>query len=326
MNDTTSEKIENESVWVAETAAEIKKNIVSGLKEMCPWASLITSEWLPEGKNSKLSATIFDSEKKGDVEVPGKTKVGVVWTRKTLDYTLYHSRIKSPANQTDVSALKKALRQTTVWAYDRRQQSEFERVSERLIVCGPNGEFDNIKLPFGSLVESHPTPQNVGYMTDASLEHVNNRLRIVSHEDEAYGIKDDKPLFALVIGHAACKSVRGDYFIKHPIALAPRFTDVDGKLVRAEPFFADGTYNKGYDEADFEVAYALNRSVMVNQFPRPEGSEGDPSLDGAIDVTWVDHSPEDKFFMVTLSSATKPLLVENGYVILFRNPLTQKRK
>lgn len=310
------------SVWTTETAAEIKRSIVDGLKERCPWANLITSEWLPEGRGCKLSSNIYSSEKKGEIETPEKVAVGVVWTRKTLDYAMYHSRIKSPSNQTDVSKLKSILRASAVWAYDRRQQTEFERMSERLIVCGTNDEIDNVKLPFGTPVEGYPTPKNVGYLTDAPLDYINNRLQIVSHEDESYGIKDDKPLFALVIGCNACASVRGDYFIKHPIPLPPRFNDVGGRLVRVEPHLADGTYNRGYCDAPFEVAYALNRSVMTNQFPRPQDSEDDPSLEGAVDVEWIAHDPEDKFFMVTLSSAIKPMLIENGYIILFRRPAT----
>ena len=134
------------------------------------------------------------------------------------------------------------------------------------------------------------------------------------------------------------KSFRGFYHLIDD--KAPRFnlTLASEKLVEVPVYDVDHTGTKGvrinpsYDSAVVEVAYVLHQDVMESLIPAPLSSVGGLKFDPVSykgDFKWTNipdvvRNPDGQigFFRGIMSSASKPIKTDFGYVILFKRTST----
>lgn len=307
------------------------------------------------------------------------------WTKKMLDYALYITRIQSPwldvndfrtaaGIQKQTAALMKALVGTVRWGWERRHQEEFEKVAGNFVPCltastpilttvdhDTDATADDIfyGLPVAGmdLVTSGAANANVtptAYVSNAILDKIHNRLRILTSPDEAWGIDNGQPVYALVISTDASLAIKRESGIRDDVRKSsmvdslikplginesfrgfyhmtlpdmPRFNIVSDELVRVEPLDASGNYNAAYDTALYEAAYVVHKEVLECQVPTPNVTAPGVTFNPVNymgDWAWVNNKDNtvnilgDKgFYYGTLASATKPKNYEYGYVILF---------
>lgn len=313
------------------------------------------------------------------------------WTKKLLNYGLDITRIRSPwldvndfrtaaGIQKQAAALMKALTGTVKWAWERKYQEAYEKLSGNLVACRTSstpilttvdGDGDNsaddtffgetltsgLKLTTSGTSNADVTPN--AYVSNAIMDRIYNRLRIVTPPEEAWGTDNGQPVFAAVLSTDASlalkresgirddvrkssfvdsllkplginESFRGFYHMPAPDM--PRFTIASGVLTRIEPLTSTGAYNPLYDDAPYEAMYIVHKEVLESQIPTPTvlapGVKFDPvSYTG--DWNWVNNKDNtvnlvgDKgFYLGSLACAIKPKNYEYGYVVLFQRTST----
>lgn len=308
------------------------------------------------------------------------------WTKKLLEYGLEITRIQSPWLDVNdfrtaagvikqTAAIMKALKGTVQWAWERRYQESFEKVAGNLvpflttgtpILSTVDGDGDNtaddtffgetltsgLKLTTSGASNADVTP--TANISNAILDKIHNRLRIITSIDDAWGIDNGQPVYALYLSTDASlrlkresgirddvrkssmvdslikplgiqESFRGFYHLTDPAM--PRFTISGGVLTRVEPLDASGNYRAAYDTAPYEAAYVIHKEVLESQVPEPNvtapGVKFDP-VSYMGDWNWVNNKDNtvnilgDKgFYLGSLACAIKPKNYEYGYVLLF---------
>lgn len=152
----------------------------------------------------------------------------VKWTKKLRNYYLEIARVRSPyvdindlrsaANLTkQATAITNALGGATRWSWERRNQTEYERLCGNLVTCltsstavatlvdsDADGTIDDafygVNLA-GLAMVGHATGINViptANISNKILDRVGTRLRITSPQSDAYGTVDGAPVFALM--------------------------------------------------------------------------------------------------------------------------------
>lgn len=203
-----------------------------------------------------LSATLLNSSTDGQVVAgAAESVVGATdglayakWTKKMLDYALYITRIKSPwldvndfrtaaGIQKQTAALMKALTGTVRWAWERRHQTEFEKVAGWLVSCrtastpivtlvdasAGNVQEDSfygvnltgLDFRYSGASDSDITPN--GYISNGVLDAVYDRLRIITPPEEAWGNDNGQPVFALVLATKASLSLKRESGIRDDV-------------------------------------------------------------------------------------------------------------
>lgn len=197
------------------------------------------------------------------------------------------------------------------------------------------------------------------YISNKITDMAYDFLQLMSPADEAYGSVDGAPIWCLVLSGDASyalkkesgiaddvrqstmvdqlikplgvsTSFRGFYHMTRPDM--PRFTVSNGELTRVEPRTSTGAFNASYLTAPYEAAYVVHKSVMEAQVPDttagPAGAVISPQ-NYRGDWQWIcnkDNSVNilgDKgYFLGQLACATKPVDVDNGFVILFQRTVT----
>lgn len=360
--------------------------------------STVGVNWTAVGDEHQSSTLINSATNGQTVAGAAESNIGsteglsyVKWTKKMLDYVLYKTHIQSPwlsvddfrtaaGIQKQTAALMKALTGSVRWAWERRHQVEFERVAGNLVPCltastpiltTVDGDGDNtaddafygetltsgLKLTTSGASNSDVTP--TAYVSNAIMDKIYNRLRILTSPDEAWGIDNGQPVFTAVLSTDASltlkresgirddvrkssmvdslikplgvnESFRGFYHMTLPDM--PRFTISSGVLTRVEPLSETGVYNSAYDSADYEAMYIVHKEVLECQVPTPTvlapGANfnpvnymGDWQFINNRDNT-VNVLGDRGFYFGTLASATKPKNHEYGFVILFRRTST----
>lgn len=316
----------------------------------------------------------------------------VKWTKKLLDYGMKITRIQSPwldvndfrtaagvAKQS--AAIMKALTNSVSWGWDRYYQEKYEYTAGFLVSCltastaaaslidlVSESDADNDNAFYGTnlvevdLATSGPTDNDItptANISNAVMDDIYDRLKLVTPADEAWGIDNGQPIYALVIGTKASlalkresgirddvrKSTMVDSLIK-PLGInesfrgfyhmtlpdPPRFTVSTGVLTRVEPLTSTGAINTAYFTADYEAAYVVHKEVLESQVPTPTVLAPNVSFNPVSyngDWQWINNKDNtvnilgDKgFFLGTLACAVKPKNYEYGYVILFKRTST----
>lgn len=313
------------------------------------------------------------------------------WTKKLLAYGLDITRIRSPwldvndfrtaANTAkQISAIMKILKNQVQWAWERRYQDSFEKIAGNLIPClsastptlatvdgDGDGTADDsfygyqlagtLDLSTSGAGNTDVTPN--AYISNKILDGVYTKLQILTSIDEAWGIDEGAPVYALVCSTDASyalkhesgfvddvrkssmvdslikplgisESFRGFYHMTRPDM--PRFTVAAGVLTRVEPLTSTGAYNTAYDTATHEAAYVVHKEVLESQVPAPNVSAPGVVFDPVSymgDWKWINNKDLDVnilgdkgFFLGSLACAIKPKNYEYGYVILYKRTTT----
>jgi hypothetical protein len=298
-----------------------------------------------------------------------------------------HSVRTAAARDQQLNIIQGLMMEASKWVWARRHESEFERNAGNFVPCmaaatspvldvvdiintaidsttgvaDANTTADN---PFfgANLTDLNLTTSNAGatavptgYVSNAALGRLYQRLVRTTDHAKAYGSSNGRPVFCLRIGADASdalirdtgvrddirESTWVDEFLK-PIGvdrswrgfyhmvddLIPRYTESGGLLTRVEPFDYLGNYNTAYDNADYEVFYIVQKEVMECQVPGatvdgPGVSYGVNENRGTFD--WLNIQDlatnplrEVGLFYATFASASKPIKPLNGYVGLFK--------
>lgn len=313
-------------------------------------------------------------------------------TKILRSYGLDLTRIKSPwfdvndlrtaaGLQKQVAAIIKSMSQATKWVLERRYQDQWEKLAANLVPClaagtpirttvdssaSDNTTADNdfyglnltgVDFRYSGSGNTDVTPD--AYISNAVMDRIYTRLKITAPVEDAYGMDNGKPVFALVIGDQASlalrqeagyrddfrdssmvdmllkplgvnQSFRGFYHLCDPTM--PRFTISSGVLTRVEPLNEKGQYNSAYDTADYEAFYVLHKEGLEAQVPPPNVSAPGFNFDPVRytgEFAFVNNKDNtvnllgDKgFFLSTIGSAMKPKEVEFVYVGLFKRTST----
>lgn len=304
-------------------------------------------------------------------------------------YIDVHTLRTAAAVEQQLGAIQGILKDVTAWTWSRRHESEYERNSGCFVPCltastspilttvdirtgaidpdtgsaatggTANNPFFGLNLVDLELNTSGAANADVvptGFISNAVLDRIYNRLARTTDHSKAYGKSDmGRPVFALQIGSDASLALMRESGIRDDVRkssmvdtllkplgvdgsfrgfyhmtcdLPPRFTESGGVLTRVEPFDADGEFNAAYDSATFEAAYVVHKDVMECQVPEPTVSGPGVSFDPVNyrgEFQWLNIKNETTnplgtigFFYGTLASASKPIKVQNGFTILFR--------
>ena len=304
-----------------------------------------------------------------------------------------HSVRTATARDQQLGIIQSIMMEASKWVWARRHESEFERNAGNFVPCmaavtspvldtvdirGDGGGTSAIDPETGSaatggtannpffglnLVDlelntsgaSNADVVPTGYISNAVLGRLYQRLVRTTDHAKAYGSANGRPVFCLRIGADASdalirdtgvrddirESTWVDEFLK-PIGvdrswrgfyhmvddLIPRYSESGGVLTRVEPFDYLGNYNTAYDTADYEVFYIVQKEVMECQVPGatvsgPGVSYGVNENRGKFD--WLNIQDlatnplrEVGLFYATFASASKPIKPLNGYVGLFK--------
>jgi hypothetical protein len=308
-------------------------------------------------------------------------------------YIDVHTVRTAAAMEQQLSAIQDMLVDVTRWTWARRHEQEYERNCGNFVPCltataspilstvdlvntaisSDTGVVDADIIAnnpfFGSqITELNLTNSNAGatalptgYISNAVLDRIYNRLARTTSHNQAYGMDNGRPVFALVCGSDASLQIKRENLIRDDVRestfvdellkplgvntsfrgfyhmtqdLIPRFSESGGVLTRVEPFDATGEYNLAYDSALYEAFYVVHKSVTECQVPAPNASGPGVSFNPVNyrgEFQWLNIQDEVKnplktlgFFYGTLASAYKPIKVMNGFAGVFRrdNPTT----
>lgn len=306
-------------------------------------------------------------------------------------YIDVHSVRTAAARDQQLSHIQGILTEATKWTWARRHETEFERNAGNFVPCmaaattpilstvdiinsqvdpetgsaddgdnTANNPFFGLNLIQLNLTNSNPSADPgtsavpTGYISNAVLDRIYNRLVRTTDHAKAYGSAQTRPTWALRLGSDASLAIKREAGIRddmrksswvdkllEPLGvdcdfrgfyhmvddLMPRFTASGGVLTRVEPFSSNGDYNTAYDTATYEAFYVVQKEVMECQVPGSNVSA--PGVDyGAVDYRgsfdWLNIQDEIKnpkktlgFFLGTFASASKPIKPMNGFVGLF---------
>lgn len=357
--------------------------------------STVGANWVAAGADVLGSNSLNTSTDGQVVAGGGGSTIGVADpmsyfknTKILRTYGLDLTRIKSPwfdvndlrtaaGLQKQVAAIIKSMSQATKWVLERRYQEQWEKNAANLVCClaagsqilstvdstdsgdtTANDSFYGLQLTGVDFTHSSSSNGDVtpdAYISNAVLDRIYTRLKIQAPVEDAYGVDNGKPVFALVIGDQASlslrqeagyrddyrestmvdmllkplgvnQSFRGFYHLCDPTM--PRFTISGGALTRVEPLTSTGAYNASYDTAPYEAFYVLHKEGIEAQVPPPNvtapGFNFDP-VRYTGEFAFVNNKDNtvnllgDKgFFLSTIGSAIKPKEVEFLYVGLFK--------
>ncbi len=279
--------------------------------------------------------------------------------------------------QKQVAAIIRSMSFATKWILERRYQEKWEQLAANLVPClaagSPilqtvdstdagdavaNDSFYNLNLTGVDFTHSGASNADVtpdAYISNAVLDRIYTRLKITAPVEDAYGVDNGKPVFALVIGDQASlalrqesgyrddyrestmvdmllkplgvnQSFRGFYHLCDPTM--PRFTISGGALTRVEPLTSAGVYNSAYDTAPYEAFYVLHKEGIEAQVPPPNVSAPGFNFDPVRytgEFEFINNKDNvvnlvgDKgFFLSSIGLAIKPKEVEFIYVGLFK--------
>ena len=302
-------------------------------------------------------------------------------------YIDVHSVRTAAARDQQLGHIQGILTEATKWVWARRHESEFERNAGNFIPCmsaatspilstvdiidteidpetdaaddgdnTANNPFFGLNLLQLQLLYSNggATAVPTGYLSNAVLDRIYNRLVRTTDHAKAYGSAQTRPTWALRLGSDASLAIKRESGIRddmrksswvdkllEPLGvdcdfrgfyhmvddLMPRFTASGGVLTRVEPFSSSGEYNTAYDTATYEAFYVVQKEVMECQVPGSNVSGTGVSY-GAVDYRgsfdWLNIQDEIKnpkktigFFLGSFASASKPIKPMNGFVGLF---------
>jgi hypothetical protein len=308
-------------------------------------------------------------------------------------YIDVHSVRTAAAMEQQLSAIQDMLVDVTRWTWARRHEQEYERNCGNFVPClvataspilstvdiintaisSDTGAVDadtTANNPFfgSQITEVNLTTSNAGatalptgYLSNGVLDRIYNRLARTTSHNQAYGMDNGRPVFALVCGADASAQIKKENLIRDDVRestfvdellkplgvntsfrgfyhmtqdLIPRYSESGGVLTRVEPFDATGEYNPAYDTALYEAFYVVHKTVTECQVPTPNASGPGVSFNPVNyrgDFKWLNIEDEVKnplktlgFFYGTLASAYKPIKVMNGFAGVFRRdaPLT----
>lgn len=312
-------------------------------------------------------------------------------TKKLLSYALDITRIRSPwldvndfrtaaGVKKQVAALMKVLTNQIKWGWERRNQEQYEKTAGFLVPCLTTGtpfldtvdgdgdgtaddpfygELLTSGIDFNTSGAGNTDVLPTAYISNYVLDQIHDRLHTITSNDEAWGIDNGAPIYALVCSTQASlaikrepgirddvrkssmvdslikplginESFRGFYHITDPAI--PRFNQTNGVLTRVEPLTVTGAINPAYATATYEAAYVVHKEVLESQVPTPNVSAPGVVFNPVSymgDWAWANNKDNtvnilgDKgFFIGTLASATMPKNYEYGYVILFSRAST----
>ena len=303
-------------------------------------------------------------------------------------YIDVHTVRTAAAMEQQLAAIQDILTDVTKWTWARRHEQEYERNCGNFIPCltastspilstvdiidteidpetgaaddgdnTANNPFFGLQLTQLNLTHSNAgsTAVPTGYISNAVLDRIHNRLARTTSHNQAYGMDNGRPVFALVLGSDASLAIKREAGIRDDVRkstivdsllkplgvdesfrgfyhmtqdLIPRFTESGGVLTRVEPFDSNGDYNTAYDTASYEAFYVVHKSVTECQVPAPNASGPGVSFSPVNyrgDFQWLNIQDEVKnplktigFFYGTLASAYKPIKVLNGYCGVFK--------
>lgn len=303
-------------------------------------------------------------------------------------YIDVHTVRTAAARDQQLGNIQGILTEATKWTWARRHETEFERNAGNFVPCmaaatspilstvdiatgvidpetgsaatggTANNPFFGLNLLDLELNTSGASNTDVvptGYISNAVLDRMYNRLLRTTDHAKAYGMAQTRPTWALRLGSDASLALKRESGIRddmrksswvdkllEPLGvdadfrgfyhmvddLIPRYSEASGILTRVEPFDSNGDYSSAYDTADYEVFYVVQKEVMECQVPGSNVSGPGVSY-GAVDYRgtfdWLNIQDEIKnpkktigFFFGTFASASKPIKPLNGYVGLFK--------
>jgi hypothetical protein len=326
---------------LADTASHLNRYILEESRSTLIWDALIQKGRIPPPK-------VGDEELKH--EINGDIGNEYVRFKKTIrEYPLEVATIKSPyiclsdltTPESTIFALnpvQKILTMSVKWVQHRRLETCFEKTSGGIITC--DGTHKIQRFAHGDDVTTIDPSTITHGLHGEDIQAVWDRISRITEREGDYGRHDGEPQHALVMGSKSFPStdkeppfmdsklfpLRYSHIIRrvgqmiHIVnPLAPRYTEVEGKLVRVEPFTQDGNYNYAYDTAEFEVAYALHKSAMEYQV------ESDDPQNYLFDVKWMNQLHEELnpvgdtgFFLLTMAGAMCPRQVDAAITLIFR--------
>lgn len=166
------------------------------------------------------------------------------WTKKLLEYGLDITRIKSPwldvndfrtaaSTVKQLSAIMKILKKQVQWAWERRYQESYEKLSGNLIPClaastptlsTVDGDGDGTAddaffgeqlagsgLDFRTSGSGNTDVTPTAYISNKILDGVYTKLQILTSPDEAWGNDNGAPVYCLVCSTDASYSIKHEF-------------------------------------------------------------------------------------------------------------------
>ena len=302
-------------------------------------------------------------------------------------YIDVHTVRTAAAMEQQLAAIQDILTDVVKWSWARRHEQEYERNCGNFVPClvastspilstvdiintaidSGTGVVDadtTANNPFfgSQITEVNLTTSNAGatavptgYLSNAVLDRIYNRLARTTGHNQAYGMDNGRPVFALVCGSDVSLAIKRETLIRDDVRestivdsllkplgvnesfrgyyhmtqdLIPRYTEAAGVLTRVEPFDSNGDYNNAYDTASYEAFYVVHKTVTECQVPAPNASGPGVNFSPVNyrgDFQWLNIQDEIKnplktigFFYGTLASAYKPIKVLNGFAGVFK--------
>lgn len=303
--------------------------------------------------------THIDKKGEGEIEFEksdGEKGRGYIRFKKTIrTYDMQVSTIKSPYTHLSdlnthgsrnhvLTTVQAALRLAVGRTQHRRLETSFERTSGGIITC--DGTHKIQRFAHGDDVTTIDPSTVTQGLSGGDIQAAWDRISRITDREQDYGRHDGEPQHALVMGSNSFPSVeKGSPFMdsklfplkySHSIrsvgpmihivnTTPPRYTEIEGKLVRVEPFTPEGNYEQDYDTAEFEVAYALHKSAMEYQVPSddPENYLFDAqwmNIDEVDPLTGEELNPlgDKGFFLLTMVGAMCPRNVDAAITLIYR--------
>ena len=300
-----------------------------------------------------------------------------------------HTVRTATAMEQQLTAIQDILTDVTKWTWARRHETEYERNCGNLVPCitasaspilstvditntaidsatgaaegaelTANNPFFGMQITEVNFSNSSSTNASVvptGYLSNAVLDRIYSRLARTTSHNQAYGMTNGRPVFALVCGSDVSLNIKRETLIRDDVRestivdsllkplgvnesfrgyyhmaqdLIPRFSESGGVLTRVEPFDSNGDFNPLYDSALYEAFYVVHKSVTECQVPAPNASGPGVSFNPVNyrgEFHWLNIQNEITnplntigFFYGTLASAYKPIKVLNGFAGVFR--------
>lgn len=321
-------KKDNMNEIIIESLAKLEKHIFSRVSGELIWDALIPKVKSPEDSNKLEHAVIKNKTSECHVKFNYQNEIAHVRSpyipMQTIDSAESLSKCLGEATETLLMALK--------WMQHRRLEEVFERTSGGIITC--DGTHRIKPFAHGDDVTSVDPGTITHGLTDEDLDAAWNRISSIASADEAYGCRLGIPQHAFVAGlidglSAGLKPSHVDQKMDSALPLRrpfktlgnmihlvsflpPRYTEVDGKLIRVEFIKDNGDHNPEYGAAEFEVAYALHKSAMEYQVP------SDDPENYLADLKWLADTDGKGSILATMTGAMRPRNAGAAITMIFR--------
>lgn len=202
--------------------------------------------------NDALSGNVLNSAQEGQLingamqdNIGATAGMGYVRTKKELiPYSPQIARFKSPyidvndlrnaaALQRQCSAVTNALARSVKWTWERRYQTEYERLCANFVGCKSTGTTIQTLVDTGdgdttvddSFYGANLTSVNItntctavdAFLSNEILDEIWNRLAITTPTEEAYGIDNGEPVFCLMLGTKASLAIKRESGIRDDV-------------------------------------------------------------------------------------------------------------